>query len=90
LAFGVGVITGGVRRGGNPRRRSIVTDETLERWDSSAVSAGDVVIGSTPATRSGHEIGRRHACGAYVVRGIHATLYPEKPPSSAKRIRSSG
>jgi radical SAM superfamily enzyme YgiQ (UPF0313 family) len=60
----------------------IVTDETLESWDSSAVSAGDVVgIGiHTGNAVQGYEIGKKaRACGAYVVfGGIHATLYPEE------------
>jgi radical SAM superfamily enzyme YgiQ (UPF0313 family) len=60
----------------------IVTDETLEPWDSSVVSAGDVVgIGiHTGNAVQGYEIGKKaRACGAYVVfGGIHATLYPEE------------
>src|SRR6478672_5063355 len=87
LAFGVGVITPRwlyVLAAATPEEYGdpIVTDETLERWDSSAVSAGDVVgIGiHTGNAVQGYEIGKKaRACGAYVVfGGIHATLYPEE------------
>src|SRR4029079_9478827 len=87
LAFGVGVITPVclyVLAAATPEEYGdpIVTDETLERWDSSAVSAGDVVgIGiHTGNAVQGYEIGKRaRACGAYVVfGGIPATLYPEE------------
>jgi radical SAM superfamily enzyme YgiQ (UPF0313 family) len=87
LAFGVGVITPRwlyVLAAATPEEYGdpIVTDETLESWDSSAVSAGDVVgIGiHTGNAVQGYEIGKKaRACGAYVVfGGIHATLYPEE------------
>jgi radical SAM superfamily enzyme YgiQ (UPF0313 family) len=87
LAFGVGVITPRwlyVLAAATPGEYGdpIVTDETLERWDSSAVSPGDVVgIGiHTGNAVQGYEIGKKaRACGAYVVfGGIHATLYPEE------------
>src|SRR5215510_5034949 len=87
LAFGVGVITPRwlyVLAAATPGEYGdpIVTDETLERWDSSAVSPGDVGgIGiHTGNAVQGYEIGKRaRACGAYVVfGGIHATLYPEE------------
>jgi radical SAM superfamily enzyme YgiQ (UPF0313 family) len=87
LAFGVGVITPRwlyVLAAATPEEYGdpIVTDETLERWDSSAVSAGDVVgIGiHTGNAVQGYEIGKEaRARGAYVVfGGIHATLYPEE------------
>ena len=77
LAFGVGVITPRwlyVLAAATPGEYGdpIVTDETLERWDSSAVSAGDVVgIGiHTGNAVQGYEIGKKaRACGAYVVFG---------------------
>ena len=87
LAFGVGVITPRwlyVLAAATPEEYGdpIVTDETLEPWDSAAVSAGDVVgIGiHTGNAVQGYEIGKRaRASGAYVVfGGIHATLYPEE------------
>ena len=87
LAFGVGVITPRwlyVLAAATPEEYGdpIVTDETLESWDSSAVSAGDVVgIGiHTGNAVQGYEIGKKaRSCGAYVVfGGIHATLYPEE------------
>jgi len=90
LAFGVGVITPRwlyVLAAATPEEYGdpIVTDETLECWDASAVSAGDVVgIGiHTGNAVQGYEIGKKaRACGAYVVfGGIHATLYPEEAAS---------
>jgi radical SAM superfamily enzyme YgiQ (UPF0313 family) len=87
LAFGVGVITPRwlyVLAAATPEEYGdpIVTDETLEPWDSSVVAAGDVVgIGiHTGNAVQGYEIGKKaRACGAYVVfGGIHATLYPEE------------
>jgi radical SAM superfamily enzyme YgiQ (UPF0313 family) len=63
---------------GDPR----LVDETLERFDPSQVSAGDVVgIGiHTGNARRGYEIGREaRARGAWVMfGGIHATLFPEE------------
>src|SRR5580765_1737136 len=87
LAFGVGVITPRwlyVLAAATPEEYGdpIVTDETLERWDSTTVSAGDVVgIGiHTGNAVQGYDIGKvARARGAYVVYGgIHATLYPEE------------
>src|SRR6476469_6254116 len=87
LAFGVRVITPRwlyVLAAATPEEYGdpIVSDETLESWDSSAVSAGDVVgirIHTGNAVQ-GYEIGKKaRGCGAYVVfGGIHATLYPEE------------
>ena len=66
LAFGVGVITPRwlyVLAAATPEEYGdpIVTDETLEPWDSAAVSAGDVVgIGiHTGNAVQGYEIGKR-------------------------------
>src|SRR5258706_1439245 len=60
----------------------IITDETLEKWDPSTVSAGDVVgIGiHTGNAQEGYAIGRKvRERGAYAIfGGIHATLYPEE------------
>src|SRR5258706_426494 len=60
----------------------VITDETLDPWDPSTVSAGDVVgIGiHTGNAVDGYDIGKTaRARGAYVVYGgIHATLYPEE------------
>jgi radical SAM superfamily enzyme YgiQ (UPF0313 family) len=60
-------------------------DETLEQFDASTVSSGDVVgigIHSGNALR-GYEVGRlARERGAWVVfGGIHATLYPNEAPS---------
>jgi radical SAM superfamily enzyme YgiQ (UPF0313 family) len=63
---------------GTPR----VTDESLSRFDMTAVKPGDVVgIGiHTGNVRRGYEIGNEvRRLGAYVVYGgIHATLFPEE------------
>ncbi len=57
-------------------------DETLERFDTSAVQPGDIVgIGiHTGNARRGYEIGREvRARGAWVVfGGIHSTLFPDE------------
>ena len=90
LAFGVGVITPRwlyVLAAATPEKYGdpIITDETLDPWDPTTVSAGDVVgIGiHTGNAVPGYEIGRvARARGAYVVYGgIHATLYPEEAMS---------
>src|ERR1700733_2576627 len=86
-AYGIGVITPRwlyVLAAATPEQYGdpIITDETLERWDPSTVSAGDVVgIGiHTGNAVDGYDIGKVvRARGAYVVYGgIHATLYPEE------------
>ena len=90
LAFGVGVITPRwlyVLAAATPAQYGdpIITDETLEQWDPSTVSAGDVVgIGiHTGNAVQGYEIGKvARERGAYVVYGgIHATLFPEEAAS---------
>jgi radical SAM superfamily enzyme YgiQ (UPF0313 family) len=87
LAFGIGVITPRwlyVLAAATPEKYGdpIITDETLEQWDPSTVSAGDVVgIGiHTGNAVQGYEIGKvARERGAYVVYGgIHATLFPEE------------
>jgi len=87
LSFGVGVITPRwlfVLAAATPASYGdpIITDETLEKWDPSTVSAGDVVgIGiHTGNAQEGYAIGRKvRERGAYAVfGGIHATLYPEE------------
>src|SRR5215471_17694445 len=87
LAFGVGVITPRwlyVLAAATPEKYGdpIITDETLDKWDPTAVSAGDVVgIGiHTGNAVQGYDIGKvARARGAYVIYGgIHATLYPEE------------
>src|SRR3954464_11905213 len=85
LAFGVGVITPRwlyVLAAATPERYGdpIITDETLDPWDPTTVSAGDVVgIGiHTGNAVDGYRIGKQvRERGGYVVYGgIHATLYP--------------
>jgi radical SAM superfamily enzyme YgiQ (UPF0313 family) len=87
LSFGVGVITPRwlyVLAAATPDSYGdpVITDETLEPWDSASVQAGDVVgIGiHTGNALDGYQIGQKaRARGAYVVfGGIHATLYPEE------------
>jgi radical SAM superfamily enzyme YgiQ (UPF0313 family) len=87
LAFGIGVITPRwlyVLAAATPEKYGdpIITDETLEQWDPTTVSAGDVVgIGiHTGNAVQGYEIGKvARERGAYVVYGgIHATLFPEE------------
>src|SRR3954464_12344700 len=87
LAFGVGVITPRwlyVLAAATPERYGdpIITDETLDPWDPTTVSAGDVVgIGiHTGNAVDGYRIGKQvRERGAYVVYGgIHATLYPDQ------------
>src|SRR5205823_4051625 len=87
LSFGVGVITPRwlyVLAAATPESYGdpVITDETLEPWDSTTVQKGDVVgIGiHTGNALDGYRIGQEaRARGAYVVfGGIHATLYPEE------------
>src|SRR5205823_6142750 len=87
LSFGVGVITPRwlyVLAAATPESYGdpVITDETLEPWDSTTVQKGDVVgIGiHTGNALDGYRIGQEaRARGAYVVYGgIHATLYPEE------------
>jgi hypothetical protein len=87
LSFGIGVIT--------PRWLYVLAsatpvaygdpqliDETLERFDTSALKAGDIVgIGiHTGNALRGYEIGTAaRAAGAWVIfGGVHATLYPDE------------
>ena len=90
LAFGVGVITPRwlyVLAAATPEKYGdpVITDETLEAWDPTTVSAGDVVgIGiHTGNAVQGYEIGKEvRKRGGYVVYGgIHATLFPEEATS---------
>jgi radical SAM superfamily enzyme YgiQ (UPF0313 family) len=87
VSFGIGVITprwlyvlaaATPASFGTPR----LIDETLESFDPSAISAGDIVgIGiHTGNALRGYEIGvAARAAGAYVVYGgIHASLFPEE------------
>ena len=87
VSFGIGVITprwlyvlaSATPAGYGP---PTLVDETLERFDPSPITPGDVVgIGIHPGTAlRGYEIGTAaRAAGAYVVfGGIHATLYPDE------------
>ena len=86
-AYGIGVITPRwlyVLAAATPEQYGdpLITDETLDPWDPTTVSAGDVVgIGiHTGNAVDGYEIGKvARARGAYVVYGgIHATLYPDE------------
>ena len=88
FSFGVGVITPRwlyVLAGATPREYGdpVVTDETLEQIDASAIGPGDVVgIGiHTGNALRGYTVGTMaRARGAFVVfGGIHATLYPLEP-----------
>jgi radical SAM superfamily enzyme YgiQ (UPF0313 family) len=90
LAFGVGVITPRwlyVLAAATPEKYGdpVITDETLDPWDPTTVSAGDVVgIGiHTGNAVQGYDIGKVvRERGAYVVYGgIHATLYPDEAMS---------
>jgi radical SAM superfamily enzyme YgiQ (UPF0313 family) len=87
VSFGIGVITprwlyvlaaATPAAVGAPR----LIDETLERFDTAAITAGDVVgIGiHTGNALRGYEIGAAaRAAGAYVVYGgIHASLFPDE------------
>ena len=89
LSFGIAVITPRwlyVLAAATPRSVGdpLIVDETLEQFDPSTVSTGDVVgigIHSGNALR-GYEVGRlARERGAWVVfGGIHATLYPNEAP----------
>ncbi len=90
LAFGVAVITPRwlyvlAAATGTEWGDPILVDETLEQMDFSTISPGDVVgIGiHTGNARRGYEIGRQaRERGAWVVfGGIHATLFPDEPPT---------
>jgi radical SAM superfamily enzyme YgiQ (UPF0313 family) len=90
LAFGVGVITPRwlyVLAAATPREFGdpLITDETLEVLDPATIQRGDVVgIGiHTGNALRGYEVGRlARERGAWVVfGGIHATLFPEEPPT---------
>jgi radical SAM superfamily enzyme YgiQ (UPF0313 family) len=87
VSFGVAVITPRwlfVLAAATPAEYGdpLLCDETLEPFDASRVSAGDVVgIGiHTGNALRGYEVGRlARASGAWVVYGgIHATLFPEE------------
>ena len=87
VSFGIGVITPRwlyVLASATPASVGVprLIDETLEVFDESAISAGDIVgIGiHTGNALRGYEIGKAaRAAGAYVVYGgIHASLFPEE------------
>ncbi|MBI4443406.1 MAG: radical SAM protein, partial [Acidobacteria bacterium] len=87
VSFGIGVITPRwlyVLAAATPSQYGdpIITDETLEPFDSGQVQPGDVVgIGiHTANVFRGLQVGRlSHERGAWVVYGgIHATLYPDE------------
>jgi tRNA A37 methylthiotransferase MiaB len=87
VSFGIAVITPRwlyVLAAATPSRYGtpVITDETLEQVDPTAIGPGDVVgIGiHTGNALRGYEVGRlARARGAWVVYGgIHATLYPEE------------
>jgi radical SAM superfamily enzyme YgiQ (UPF0313 family) len=87
VSFGIGVITPRwlfVLAAATPESYGVprLTDETLESFDTSVVSAGDVVgIGiHTGNALRGYEIGvAARAAGAHVVfGGIHASLFPDE------------
>ena len=87
VSFGVAVITPRwlyVLAAATPTEYGdpLITDETLEQFDPSSITAGDVVgIGiHTGNALRGYEVGRiARERGAFVVYGgIHATLYPDE------------
>src|SRR5687767_11915551 len=87
VSFGVAVITPRwlyVLAAATPAEYGdpLITDETLEQFNASAIAGGDVVgIGiHTGNALRGYEVGRMaRERGAYVVYGgIHATLYPDE------------
>jgi radical SAM superfamily enzyme YgiQ (UPF0313 family) len=87
-SFGIGIIVPRwlyVLAAATPARFGVpnVVDESLEPFDVSAISPGDVVgIGiHTLNALQGYEVGRRaRERGAHVIYGgIHASLYPEEP-----------
>jgi radical SAM superfamily enzyme YgiQ (UPF0313 family) len=88
LSFGVGVITPRwlyVLAGATPLQYGdpVITDETLEQIDISAIQPGDIVgIGiHTGNALRGYEVGRaaRQRGASVVFGGIHATLFPDEP-----------
>ena len=90
VSFGIGVITPRwlyVLASATPAEYGapVIVDETLEQFDFSALRPGDIVgIGiHTGNALRGYEIGTAaRAAGATVVfGGIHATLYPDEPPT---------
>jgi len=87
LSFGTAVITPRwlfVLAAATPAKYGtpVIVDETLEQFDTAAVTPGDVVgIGiHTGNALRGYEIGDqvRKAGGFVVYGGIHATLYPDE------------
>ena len=87
ISFGVAVITPRwlyVLASATPDSYGVprLTDETIERFDESCLSPGDVIgIGiHTANAHRGYEIGRAaRERGAFVIYGgIHATLYPDE------------
>ena len=96
VSFGVAVITPRwlyVLAAATPSEYGdpLITDETLEQFDPSTISAGDVVgIGiHTGNALRGYEVGRiARDRGAFVVYGgIHATLYPDEATGPRRRPR---
>ena len=87
VSFGIGVITPRwlyVLAGATPDSfgTPILTDETLEPLEATAIQPGDIVgigIHSGNALR-GYEVGvmARRAGASVIFGGIHATLYPEE------------
>src|SRR3982750_4152271 len=87
VSFGVGVITPRwlfVLAAATPAKYGdpVITDETLEQFDSSSIDPGDVVgIGiHTANVHRGFNLGRElRERGAIVIYGgIHASLYPDE------------
>ena len=87
VSFGIGVITPRwlyVLADATPRHYGdpVITDETLEPLDSSAIASGDIVgIGiHTGNALRGYEIGvmARRAGATLIYGGIHATLFPDE------------
>ena len=87
VSFGIGVITPRwlyVLADATPRHYGdpVITDETLEPLDSSAIASGDIVgIGiHTGNALRGYEIGvmARRAGATVIYGGIHATLFPDE------------
>ena len=87
VSFGVAVITPRwlyVLAAATPSEYGdpLITDETLEQFDPSTITAGDVVgIGiHTGNALRGYEVGRiaRERGALVVYGGIHATLYPDE------------
>jgi radical SAM superfamily enzyme YgiQ (UPF0313 family) len=87
VSFGIGVITPRwlyVLAEATPRHYGdpVITDETLEPLDSSAIASGDIVgIGiHTGNALRGYEIGvmARRAGATVIYGGIHATLFPDE------------